>query len=1180
MEETDKIEESKTRIYQTNSPISDLGYFSHYINAVDSVIDGNDILNIGIVSPYSAGKSSFIKSFFDKHQDRKKETCFVSLASFGKIKIGKIIDEENNDAADNMFISQNRVEISILEQLIYKRKYHYKSKSKIERIKGRIFDSLLSAFLLIGTIVFILLSIAEFNSKLGPTDGKYFYVYASISLLFSIITTAYMLYSKRIKRLSIHNIEFELDSAKEASMLNRFIDEIINFCIETKTKYIVFEDIDRFDCVNLFLKLREINKLLNDNESIIKKVGKVTFIYCVREGIFDSTEDRAKFFDFTISLVPYFNPDNAREVFEKATKQSDDLYINAEDVKELTYFVKDVRVLKTIINDYILYKDVLKIDKENNKKLFAMMIYKNLSFNDFSELQTNSGTLYNVFNVYKTNAFKNASLRFEKELADLQDEMDNALEMVSVSKKLVELKDRISGILAMHGSNGTSAPQGYLDNATINTYENVKDGLYIKQSFKSMYGYTESNVKYLSSNSLKGYLEEKTPYEVEQSIINGTKQNYLNKISEAAKNLTCYRNMTVEELISAGFFAEEDLNKIKENKFLYYAISNGYIDENYFNFSGRKDVQVDNEFIERVISREEIEPDQVVQNPVLVISRLSINRFSTQSILNYSIIDALLASDRKYKEKRKAFISYLLERNGKTIEFLVNYFTYGKEKTELLKELFAANYHNLVDDIVSFCGGYTEQFSNFFKEIIKLKENRKIIEFYNKDQAIKRAIENDEKLIERYLPSFINEVEFVYFLESLGVNCILKIDDSGISSSENAKRCLALLFENNLLDINANNITLIGKYVFKKEVVSLSDLTNYKNENTSSFYKSNLEKTISALYEVDNKFSDSDNVVASILTNPSLNDETKNKYLLLLKSKVKYIDGLSPSIYSTMLANNLLVPKWSSLITIDKKNITEEIMVKYIADNIDSFDDKIVDKEFFVKNINSEKTKSDICSKMCGYLSSTVGINEIKEDKKRSIVIKAGHIILDRNCLFACKDCKMSFGACVETKPELINDLSTVLTKPSEYIELINSKDISYIVKCRIIDKNYKMFLSSATENDILNMKDLIIANADIKYDKNCLFEIIKLLHNTKDKIDIAESFDAYFVDADIVNIVKMNDLELFNKLSSGKANVSLDISYVDNNEFFNLLKSRSIVNITSRRINKCNVDVRTLRQL
>jgi predicted glycosyltransferase involved in capsule biosynthesis len=70
-----------------------------------------------------------------------------------------------------------------------------------------------------------------------------------------------------LKKISLKNLELE-KSDDESSILNKHLDEILYFFEQKEYNLVVFEDIDRFDSPSIFIKLRELNTLINQNEDI------------------------------------------------------------------------------------------------------------------------------------------------------------------------------------------------------------------------------------------------------------------------------------------------------------------------------------------------------------------------------------------------------------------------------------------------------------------------------------------------------------------------------------------------------------------------------------------------------------------------------------------------------------------------------------------------------------------------------------------------------------------------------------------------------------------------------------------------------------------------------------------------------------------------------------------------
>lgn len=68
------------------------------------------------------------------------------------------------------------------------------------------------------------------------------------------------------------------------SVFNRNLDEIMYFFEETGYKTVFFEDLDRLDDPKIFVHLRELNNLLNNDDAI--KAKPIVFVYAVRDDIF------------------------------------------------------------------------------------------------------------------------------------------------------------------------------------------------------------------------------------------------------------------------------------------------------------------------------------------------------------------------------------------------------------------------------------------------------------------------------------------------------------------------------------------------------------------------------------------------------------------------------------------------------------------------------------------------------------------------------------------------------------------------------------------------------------------------------------------------------------------------------------------------------------------------------
>lgn len=202
----------------------------------------------------------------------------------------------------------------------------------------------------------------------------------------------------KLNKVTIANATLEKNSGEESSSIfDKYLDEILYFFEASKYNVVIFEDLDRFDIIDIFEKLRELNELINNSEQIDRRV---VFIYAIKDDIFgdvDSdklTKDRTKFFDFIIPVIPIINASNSGDLLKKKIKYSPySELVNDYFLEDVTIYIDDMRVLKNIFNEFVIYQQKLSAIDLDANKLLAMIIYTV----DFSKLQYNKGLVYELF---------------------------------------------------------------------------------------------------------------------------------------------------------------------------------------------------------------------------------------------------------------------------------------------------------------------------------------------------------------------------------------------------------------------------------------------------------------------------------------------------------------------------------------------------------------------------------------------------------------------------------------------------------------------------------------------------------------------------------------------------------------------------------------------------------------
>lgn len=163
---------------------------------------------------------------------------------------------------------------------------------------------------------------------------------------------------------------------------------------------IVFEDMDRFNANKIFERLREVNTLVNIQLQKENKKDKriLRFFYLLRDDIFVS-KDRTKFFDYIIPIVPVVDSSNSYDQFISHFKKGGFFEKFDESfLQGLSLYIDDMRLLKNIYNEFVIYFNRLNITELDCNKMLAIIAYKNLFPRDFADLQLNQGFVCTLFN--------------------------------------------------------------------------------------------------------------------------------------------------------------------------------------------------------------------------------------------------------------------------------------------------------------------------------------------------------------------------------------------------------------------------------------------------------------------------------------------------------------------------------------------------------------------------------------------------------------------------------------------------------------------------------------------------------------------------------------------------------------------------------------------------------------
>ena len=416
-----------------------------YFRALRGALDNERVTNIAITGHYGCGKSSILRTY-EKHFCDGHKFLNISLATFGQdddpakengqgksdnTQENKKLPKENEPQAnspkgktENKACDDNEqkrtnylVEHSILQQIVYQVPKASIPRSRFKRI-GR--PSSLSRtwhiFLLWGiclgagiavfrpdffkpvTLLYPLITELPGWSNTILSLYSLGTIFIPVGLLFQFINTG------ALRRFRLKACELEMADDKDPSMLNKHLDEILYFFDATDYNVVVIEDLDRFGTPDVFTKLREINTLINQNRVANRGKGKkrssrVVFIYAIKDEMFTG-EERTKFFDMIIPVMPVVNFDNSRELLNRELSnilQEKEFKSLQNLIKEISRYIADMRLLYNIVNEFAVYRDRLNLKGLTDEELLALMAYKNIMPQDFAPLQVRRGLLFAYF---------------------------------------------------------------------------------------------------------------------------------------------------------------------------------------------------------------------------------------------------------------------------------------------------------------------------------------------------------------------------------------------------------------------------------------------------------------------------------------------------------------------------------------------------------------------------------------------------------------------------------------------------------------------------------------------------------------------------------------------------------------------------------------------------------------
>ena len=673
-------------------------------------LEEKDILNIALTGPYGSGKSSILRSLMKDY--RKYKYLSISLATLKS----PLDDKKNKIDIDTM---NNRIEYSILQQLIYKEKQETLYNSRLKRIyhKSTWAQYALSFAIIFYIVALIIVFEPSFlevdwicNRLSNPVLNKWSDIFALsyifVATIIFVQKTVKSLSNSKLNKLNLKNGEIELKENKEdTSVFNKHMDEIVYFFEVTDYNVVIIEDLDRFDNTDIFLKLREVNQLLNQSNSVGRKV---TFIYAVKDDMFFD-EERTKFFDYITTVIPIINSSNSADKLKEELEIKGYSDLNVEVIDSLAFFIDDMRLLKNIVNEYAQYREKLD-EKLDQNKLLAMIVYKNYHPKDFADLHKGKGVLYDCLHK-KSELLVERNRQIDERINGITKKLQSLEATHAIQEKELRLiyiegyrrklsKQNENNAFLFFVENNFIPLEDIAENETLfNSF--ISQSSFRYQCFKRHQTNTYYGVRYYYDTSedscniqfsqIEKIVNSTFTYHERLEALREGEKRYREqiKILELSRN-NHYATPIQELLLDVDMQTHKIFSELNVSKMLEVFLKEGLINEDYFDyisfFFGKSINKHDHDFILELKLRHSLPYDYHIDNVGQCVKNIPDKCYNDVSILNIQVVDCICQHLEEANNSKLHSIAQVIMHNKKW-DFLIDFYKSVEDSSSLFNHL-------------------------------------------------------------------------------------------------------------------------------------------------------------------------------------------------------------------------------------------------------------------------------------------------------------------------------------------------------------------------------------------------------------------------------------------------------------------------------------------------------------